>query len=292
MLLSNIKLFFTLCCFLVFGNTTMNNHQDTWHALFNGKNLDGWVTYLAKPNKNVDIKGLPRNEDGTYKKPIGVNKDPAGVFSVVMEDDKPAIRISGKVFGALTTEQTWKNFHLSLQFKWGNAKWPPREDAKRDSGILYYAFGEHGGADHSWMKSHEFQVQHGDVGDYWGVGGTAMDIPAQFSKPDSNYVYSPDAQTVSFSEGLPAGRHCIKGSDHEKPTGQWNTLELYCYGGTAVHVVNGEIMMVLHHSRYLHNGKYTPLTQGHLQLQSEGSEVFYRDIKITSIDRIPDALLH
>jgi len=45
--------------------------------------------------------------------------------------------------------------------------------------------------------------------------------------------------------------------------------------------------MVLENSRQSANGNETPLTKGKIQLQSESAEVFYRHVKIASIDRLP-----
>lgn len=264
--------------------------EGEWHSLFNGKNLDGWVTYVAVPGKNVDVPNWPKNADGSYTKPLGVNNDPQHVFSVVTIGGIHAIRVSGKIHGAITTKGIYKNFHVQLRFKWGKNIWPGNPGQKRDSGLLYYAFGKHGGADNSWMKSHEFQIEEGDLGDYWAVGGTAMDIYAQ-KRDSADYIYDPTAPSIEFSQGLPQGRHCIKSANYEKPYGDWNTLDLYCYEGTAVHVVNGHVVMVLHNSRYINNGESTPLTKGRIQLQSEGAEIYYTDVKIQSIDRIPSKLL-
>jgi hypothetical protein len=69
------------------------------------------------------------------------------------------------------------DFHLRLEFKWGEKKWPPRESVVRDSGILYYAVGGHGASPNkAWMRSVECQVQEHDVGDYWGVAGAIVDV--------------------------------------------------------------------------------------------------------------------
>jgi hypothetical protein len=46
-------------------------------------------------------------------------------------------------------------------------------------------------------------------------------------------------------------------------------------------------MMVLYHNKQLDNGKELPLTKGKIQIQSEGAEVYYRQIKIQAIDRLP-----
>jgi hypothetical protein len=56
--------------------------------------------------------------------------------------------------------------------------------------------------------------------------------------------------------------------------------------------VNGKTVMTLFHSRQPGaDGKDLPLTKGRIQLQSEGAEVFYRDIEIRSITRLPETLL-
>jgi hypothetical protein len=53
-------------------------------------------------------------------------------------------------------------------------------------------------------------------------------------------------------------------------------------------VVNGVVTMILHNSRQLDEGKETPLIKGKIQIESEGSEVFYRNIRIKFIDKLPD----
>jgi hypothetical protein len=83
------------------------------------------------------------------------------------------------------------------------------------------------------------------------------------------------------------GRHCYKRGDAEHPTGEWNTLDLYCHGDTSVHMVNGRVMMVLYHLAQSDSGKVSSLSRGRIQLQSEGAEVFYKRIKIQPISRIP-----
>ena len=121
------------------------------------------------------------------------------------------------------------------------------------------------------------------------AGGT-QDIRA-VKKTDSEYIYQPDGQQYTFREGGKPGRHCIKNGDAELASGAWNTLELYTHGDTSVHVVNGKVMMVLTHSGQSDNGVITPLTKGKLQIQSEGAEVFYKNIMITPIESIPTELL-
>jgi hypothetical protein len=140
------------------------------------------------------------------------------------------------------------------------------------------------------MRSHEFQIEEGDCGDYWGCAGAIFDVRATKGQNDT-YIYDKNADLLSFGITSPIGRRCIKFPDAEKPSGEWNNLDLYCFGNTSVHVVNGTVNMILYNSRQSEGGTEIPLTRGKIQIQSEGAEVFYRNIRISSIDKLPDDIL-
>jgi hypothetical protein len=72
--------------------------ESQWISLFNGENLDGWYSYQMRPEPTSEVSGLNRDEEGNYLEPIGLNNDPLQVFSAVMEEEAPAIRMSGKLF--------------------------------------------------------------------------------------------------------------------------------------------------------------------------------------------------
>jgi hypothetical protein len=257
---------------------TCSPSNDKWLPLFNGVDLSTWEKYLG-----------PRYDSAIGKwdtTAIGVNNDPRKVFSVIENDGISAIRISGEMFGGISTKQDFKNYHLRLQFKWGQSKHNPKKKAKRDSGLLYHANGRHGADARFWMSSQEFQIQEGDCGDYWGVAGGSFEIPAQ-KQTDSTFIYKQGQPLQLFNEKSINGRRCIKDSDAERPYGNWNQLELICFGDTAIHILNDKIVMVLFHSSILRNGKLEPLTKGKLQIQSEGAEIFLRNIEYKSIEEIP-----
>ena len=264
------------------GFTNSFGQKNDWTQLFNGKNLRGWDTYLGPP---LDDAGKKMSDI-----PVGLNKDPKHVFSVVDENGEKVIRISGESWGGMSTKKEYENFHLQLKFKWGSLSWGQKKGKKKDSGVLYFAVGEHGADYGAWMRSQEFQVEEGNCGDYWGVAGGMEDIHAM-RRSDSQYIYNPAGELTTFSATSKAGRHCIKQNDAEHPSGEWNTLDLYCSADTSVHAINGQLMMVLYNSRQMKNGKSLPLKKGKLQIQSEGAEVFYKDIKIRPIVSIPGGLL-
>lgn len=270
--------------FLILATCLLGCNQNAETQLFNGKDLNGWDTYLGPTYDSV----LQRMDS---TKVPGLNNDTEGVFRVVESDGSPALCISGSHFGGISTQREFKNYHLTLEFKWGKAKWNPRKDRKRDSGLLYHAVGSHGADYGFWMRSQEFQIQEGDCGDYWGVAGGIMDVPAEGSEREK-YTYNSTAKLLTFSETSPQYRRCNKKPDAEKPSGEWNKVELYCYGDTAVHIMNGKTVMVLYHSRQADRGKETPLNKGKIQLQSEGAEIFYRNIYLRSITSLPGSVLN
>lgn len=277
---------YLLCCLLLvtaclaFRFVPEDDHK--WISLFNGKDLRGWDTYLG-PERDSNGKKIS-------DQPVGLNRDPKGVFSIVKDGKENVIRISGEQIGGIISRKEYENYHLQLLFRWGTLTWGSKKGKKKDSGLLYHSVGPNGADGGAWMRSQEFQVEETNCGDYWGCAGAIADIPA-VKISDSNYRYTPDGSLYTFRTGNGIGRHCIKGPDAEHPTGEWNTLDLYCHGDTSVHVVNGKVMMVLYHSAQVDNGQVSSLAKGRIQLQSEGAEVFYKDIRIQTLNKIPMDLL-
>ena len=252
------------------------------------KDLTHWDKFIGVPHYSVDLPGHPKG-DGMNGTPLGLNNDPLQVFKVEDENGKPILHISGEIYGGLTTKQEYGNYHFKAEFKWGTKKYEPRLNDKRDNGILYHAKGNHGAFWNVWMLSQEMQVQETDMGDYFGLG-PGMDIRAAIKNADNEntWMYDPAAGFHQFGAG--SDGRCRRSKNMEKPNGEWNTLELICLGQKSIHVVNGEVVMVLENSREkLPDGSYTPLTNGRIQIQSEAAEAFYRNIQIRQITEIPAA---
>lgn len=265
--------------------------QSDWTPLWNGTDLAGWTTWMRQPPPSSSVPGLKRDRDGNYTESIGSGRDPLNVFTVVSQvDGRPAIRISGEVFGELRTTRAFKDYHLKLQFKWGEKKWPPRDgtETPRDSGLLYHVHAPPGEGGRTWARSIELQIQERDVGDLYAVGSAiAVRAKARAGTKSSLYDYDPMGEWTFFSQSQGASGRCIKQPDNEKPTGEWNTVELIAFGEDAIHIVNGKVVMRLHGPRRIDADVPTSVTSGPIILQSEGAEVFYRDIQFRPITAIP-----
>ncbi|WP_375433959.1 DUF1080 domain-containing protein [uncultured Hymenobacter sp.] len=283
------------CTALVLGATllftsTSSKAPDTWVPLLD-KSLSKWRNYESYRHQ-VGYKGqVPTDAQGKPIAPIGYDKNEANVFSVVMQDGEPVLRISGEIYGCVFTKQDFSNYDLKLKVKWGSKKWIPRLDEPLDSGILYNSQGECG-VDywHSWMLSQEFQVSEyaagNAMGDFWCIANSTADIKATKGPAAKDVLkYDPKAAPVTLGNGGPG--FCQAAANYEVPNGQWNELELIHVNGKSVHLVNGHVVLAVNNSGYVVKGQRKPLTHGKIQLQSEAAEVFYKNILIKEIDAMP-----
>ena len=166
-----------------------------------------------------------------------------------------------------------------MQFKWGDQKWEPRLNKKRDSGVLIHSVGDHGAFWNTWKRSLECQVQEGDIGDFIGLAGSLADI---------KMVTEGDKRSWSPKGKLGLGDGYIHhGPSTERPHGEWNTIDIYTVGNEIIHVINGKVNMVLLNTRQKTAHGPAPLTKGQIQIQSEAAECYYRDLKIRPISSFP-----
>lgn len=261
-----------------------------WTHLFDGDYTKNWDVFIGSPHKTVKgLENVDPNSDGKKGKPLGLNNDPKNVFTFKKENGESILHISGEIYGALTSKEVYENYHLKLQFKWGEKVWEPRLLRERDSGLLYHCYGPYTTFWNVWMSSQEFQIQEGDAGDYYGLSGTLIEIPSEKKEGKKEFHYTKNGTLHPFSSvDRKLQSHANKGFNNEKPHGEWNTLELICFEGTSYHIVNGKVVMALYNSKYKNSeGKIVPLTKGRIQIQSEAAEVFYKNIQIKSIKKLP-----
>jgi hypothetical protein len=231
--------------------------------LFNGKDLDGWYTFL---------KGRGRDND------------PKGVFTV----KDGLLHISGEEWGCITTNKEYENYKLTVEFRWEGGTHEPRLDRARDSGILLHSKGEDGGYDSTWMHSIECQIIEGGSGDFIVVGnGTpefSITCTVADEKQGSSHVYKPGGKEVTINGGRinwyardPQWQDVkdFRGSqDIEKPVGEWNTMECVAKGDEIFVYLNG---VLVNHAKNVRPSK------GRIQIQSEAAEIAFRKVMLTKL---------
>ena len=284
-----ISLFFY--SFLLFSTTTKVTAQAPkekgWTNLLDS-NLSQWEMYLSyKHSANFNGK-TPTDADGKAIEPVGYNKNQANVFTVLQENNLPVLRVSGEYYGCVFTKNSYKNYRLKLKVKWGTKKWEPRTDKLLDAGILYHSQGE-AGVDYwkAWMLSQEFQCMEGHFGDYWNIANSAIDIKAFDSEGVMSSIADENQQFLPFGTHTERTGYCTRKSNYESPMGEWTEVELVCFEGKSLHIVNGHVVMVLENSRFWDGTKFSPLIEGKIQLQSEAGEVFYKEVMIKPITTLP-----
>lgn len=244
--------------------------------LFNGRDLTGFVTWL------VDTRAL----------------DPRGVFSVT----NGSIRISGAGLGYLETGRRFKDYHLRLEYRWGdrNHAWGDRIGKARDSGLFLHSQGPPGNSEDgggAYKAAVECNLFEGATGDFLLIRGrdekgmliaprlTAETAPQLDA--DGWPFWQPDGQRRTLDRWgrlnwLKKDRSWrdqfgFRGThDLEKPTGQWNSLECICDGSKITVRLNGTTV----------NEAFDVYPDsGSILLQCEGSEIFFRRFELTPLPR-------
>lgn len=250
--------------------------------------LNNWEIYQSYSYDNSYDGKQPVDINGKPIAPIGYNKNVGNTFSMILIQGEPVLKITGEYYGCMYTKKEYENYHLSMKVKWGEKKWLPRQDKLKDSGILYHSTGLCG-VDYwrSWMLSQEFQIMEGHMGDYWSIANSAIDVRAFLPEGKMNAVAGDNQPFISIGSETGLDGFCLRSANYESPDDEWTSIDLICLGDKSLHIVNGQVVMVLQNSRYVVNGESIPMSKGRIQIQSEAAEVFYKEIKIYPIKQIP-----
>ncbi|MBN8248278.1 MAG: DUF1080 domain-containing protein [Verrucomicrobia bacterium] len=103
----------------------------------------------------------------------------------------------------------------------------------------------------------------------------------------------PGEQCILWEPGGPqftTGEGITSPYDPEKP-GDWNVCEVIAWGNVCLHLLNGEVVLALTNPGYTEGGVARALRSGRIQLQSEGAEVYFRQVEARAVEEIPSRLL-
>ena len=161
--------------------------------------------------------------------------------------------------GHLITDKIHRNYRLEVEYRFagkpGNCGVLVHASTPR---ALYKMF----------PKSLEVQMMHKNAGDFWCI---VEDITV----PDMVERRGPKEKW-----GIVEGKNRrIKNltDDSEKPVGEWNTMIVECVGREIKVWVNGDLV---------NYGYDCTADKGQIAVQAEGSEVEFRKLELTSINKI------
>lgn len=233
------------------------------------------------------LTGKDRSGLYTWLKDSG-REDPQRVFTI--EDG--VLHISGEGAGYLATEQSYRDYHLSVEYKWG--KKADGSKYVRNSGVLLHGAGPDGAAGGVWMTSIECQLAQGCEGDLIVIRGKDKDGKSaaatissetrlesdkrtRWEKGGAKTVYS--GKQFWWSKHDPAFEELLdtRGRwDVASPLGEWTRVECLCRGDRITIKINGTAV----------NECFDVIpVAGKILLQNEGSEIYFRNFEIRPLEK-------
>lgn len=163
--------------------------------------------------------------------------------------------------GHLITDSVYQDYRLEVEYRFagepGNCGVLVHASTPR---ALYKMF----------PKSMEVQMQHGHAGDFWCI---VEDIKV----PDMVARRGP-REKWGITEGKNRNIKNLT-DDSENPVGEWNTMVIECLDSEIKVWVNSDLV---------NHGFDCTTTKGRIALQAEGSEVEFRKIELTPIDKLTE----
>lgn len=215
------------------------------------------------------------------------HQDPKSVFT--LQND--ILHISGEGAGYVATKASYRNYRVSVEYKWGTKR-TNTGPYVRNSGLLLHANGPHGAARGVWMDSLEVQVAQGCEGDFIVIRGkenplmhiTCLTRLAE----DKRTRWDPNGQATPYSgkqfwwrDHQPFFKELLdtRGqNDVASPMGQWTHVACVCR--------EDRVSVFINHKKVNEAFNVTPQS-GRILLQNESYEVFFRNLIIEPLEPIP-----
>lgn len=213
------------------------------------------------PNHYSSSKSLFNGKDlsGWYMDVPELDKNPDAVKPFLVRD---GMLVSlGTPNGHLMSDKQYENYRLEVEYRFagtpGNCGILVHASAPR---VLYDMF----------PQSIEVQMMHENAGDFWCIGED-IQVPDMVArrgpKEDWGVVAGKNRRILNLTDGS------------ENPVGEWNSMTIECLADSIKVWVNGDLVNF---------GYQATATRGRVAIQAEGSEVEFRKILMTPINKLTD----
>jgi hypothetical protein len=191
----------------------------------------------------VDLLARPLE---TSWKPFSA--DPATKLADVWQVKDGVLVCKGHPLGGIYLDRDLADFTLRLEWRW------PAESETGKGGVLLRAAAPW----KIWPRSLEAQLNVGQAGDFWGLGGFSLAGPEDRLKR----LDHPEFGKLTNLE---------RTATAEKPPGEWNQYEIVAAGPVVTLKVNGKLV-----NRTSNCDRHP----GKICLTSEGNEIQFRNIRL------------
>jgi len=147
----------------------------------------------------------------------------------------------------ITKRRDFKDYKLTFDWRWPTGK-------GGNSGLLLHCSTPR--ERNIWCKSIEVQLMSGNAGDFIAIGTELKVENEKERKDDRRYINLTD--------------------DSEKKPGEWNRMVVVCRGNEIIVKINGDLV---------NHATNTNVAEGAISLQSEGTPVEFRNVKLTPLPK-------
>ncbi|RVT76713.1 DUF1080 domain-containing protein [Flavobacterium sufflavum] len=204
---------------------SQNNNAQKRIALFNQKDLKGWYAFGEEAGKHNNA---------------------AELFSV----ENNMIRMYGAKAGYLMSEQSFRNFELTVEYRWNTDANFVKKNNSKNSGVMYLVPAET--PDVLWPKGIQFQIKEGATGDFVFLQEVTLNINGKKTEAGKSVVSK-------------------RFLDAEKPIGEWNKIVVISRNGKITQKLNGKLV---------NQGIESTVLEGRILLQYEGFPIDFRKVNI------------
>ncbi|MFT5466724.1 MAG: putative membrane-bound dehydrogenase-like protein [Verrucomicrobiales bacterium] len=203
--------------------------------------------FLADP----ELKGLTAYF--SEKNSLSTDRDQAFAMG---EDGN--LRVSGEGFGYLRSDAEFADFHMVVEYRWGEHTWSRRIDKARDAGVFVHIHGEDGAFYSAFPSGVEVQLIEGGSGNLNVLetketearvlaGMTPIDEKSAWWAESAKPTELKAKPKVTLYSKLRSKEWTdVKGyrseEDGEELFGEWNRLEVICEGSQLVVTLNGQVV--------------------------------------------------
>ena len=246
------------------------------------------------PERKIDLLADPSFKNWVFhlseKNSVSTKKEEVAVMN------KGVLQVTGKGFGYFRTREAYRDYHLVLEYKWGEKTWSKRVDRARDCGLLLHSHGPDGSFGGAWISCIQAQMLEGSMGDINVLQGKTKEgklIPTSLTcevektlkghhwkkggKPVTFPPAGKSASSIRWKDRDPAWKDVkgFRGSrDVDKPVGEWNRMEVICKGATYRILLNGILV---------NEGRDASPAAGFIGIQNEWAECFIRRLELWPI---------